>query len=355
MDSIIVATAQQQMRLFESAEDHRRELARFMQAAQVKGAQLVVFPALSGVLSVSPLLEGFRVSLLKRAARSRRQTSAWERTRRALAGSTADLLRANFRRPYMDLLATDPRAAIGASETLYADLARTYEMTVVAGSAYLPGFDGTLQHRIQVYGPDGMLLGQHAKVLLAPEEADWVTPGDEWAVIETPVARVGLAFGEEILYPEVGRLLAQQDAGLLIVLAATSDEVTLAELRQALAARATENRCFVVSSFPVGTDYLSQQNDTAAPALLGKSGIYAPAELTPRFSGVLVEMGASTTEGLLTAELNVPLLSDLRQRRPLQIERLLPLLTLPAASLPPPGETLLLTPLDDSEVQDSDV
>jgi predicted amidohydrolase len=200
-----------------------------------------------------------------------------------------------------------------------------------------------------------MLLGQHAKVLLAPEEADWVTPGDEWAVIETPVARVGLAFGEEILYPEVGRLLAQQDAGLLIVLAATSDEVTLAELRQALTARATENRCFVVSSFPVGTDYLSQQNDTAAPALLGKSGIYAPAELTPRFSGVLVEMGASTTEGLLTAELNVPLLSDLRQRRPLQIERLLPLLTLPAASLPPPGETLLLTPLDDSEVQDSDV
>jgi hypothetical protein len=39
-----------------------------------------------------------------------------------------------------------------------------------------------------------------------------------------------------------------------------------------------------------------------ATTYLGKSAIFAPQELTPRFNGVLVEMGNFSSEGVLTAE-----------------------------------------------------
>ncbi|HRA67564.1 MAG TPA: hypothetical protein PL187_16155, partial [Caldilinea sp.] len=43
---------------------------------------------------------------------------------------------------------------------------------------------------------------------------------------------------------------------------------------------------------------------THTKTYLGKSAIFAPQELTPRFNGVLVEMGNFSSEGVLTAEWN---------------------------------------------------
>jgi predicted amidohydrolase len=323
MESVTVATAQQQMRLFESPDDHRRELARFMQVAATKGAQIAVFPALSGVLAASPQLEGFRMRLLKRAAQGRRQTSLLGRTRKALAGGTADLLKASFRQPYDALLAADPEAVAGAHAALFQELAQAYSMTVVAGSAYLPAEDGSFRHSALIFGPDGALLGRHDAVLLSPAEEAWVQPGEGWTAIETPVGRVGVLFGEEALYPEVGRDLMGQGTELLVVVCATSDDIVAAEVRLAAIARAQEDRCFALTSFAVGPDYLATQEDGLV-MLAGRSGIYAPAELTPRYSGALVEMGASSTEGLLTVELNGPALEELRERRPLRLDRVIP-------------------------------
>jgi len=336
MDSITVATAQQQMRLFDSPDDHRRELARFMQVAAAKGAQIVVFPALSGVLAASPLLAGFRMRLLKRAGGGRRQTSLLDRTRKALAGSTADLLKASFRQPYDALLAAEPEAVAGAHAAIFQELAKTYSMTVVAGSAYLPAEDGTFRHSALLFGPDGALLGRHDAVLLAPVEETRIQPGRGWSAIETSIGRIGVLFGGEVLYPEVGRGLMGQGVELLAVVCATSDDVFAAEVRLAAVARAQENRCFALTSFAVGPDYLAAHEDGAA-VLAGRSGIYAPLELTPRYSGALVEMGAGGAEGLLTVELNGPALADLRERQPLRLDRVAALASSDTA-LPSPEE-----------------
>ncbi len=312
MDIPIIATAQQQMRLFESPDDYRRELARFMQIAQAKGATMVVFPALSGILAVSPLLEGIRVRLLRRAGANRRSSSTLDRARRALAGSTADMLKANFYRPYRDLLAAEPQIAEEAYLEAFGQVARTYTMTVVAGSAYLPGEDGVIRHTSVVFGPDGSSLGRHDKVLLASEEAAWAQPGDGWGVITTPAGRVGLVFGAEMGYPEIGRWFARQDVDLMVALCVATEDVSVAAIRLAAIARAQENLCHVVTSFPVGPDHLSP-DQIGMRMLLGRSGIYAPLAQTPRYSGALVEMGALTTEGLLTGELNGANLLEARE------------------------------------------
>ncbi len=309
MANVVVASAQQQMRLFDSLEGYRKELGRFLHMARAKGAQLAVFPALSGVMAASHRTQGFGVDLLRRAdERKRAGRSLWARTRSALAGGTAALLGVTFRQAFVELLNAHPAGLAEEYTALFADLARLYEMTIVAGTAYLPDKTGVVRHRSLVFGPDGTVLGHHDKLALSQEDQGLATPGDVWHVVATPVGRIGILIGEEALYPEAGRVLAYQGADLLVTLAAVSDEALAAYIRHGTISRAQENRIFALTSFLVGKNYLATPE--SPDALWGKSGIYAPLELTTRYTGVLVEMGTADAEGLLTAELNRNLLQQ---------------------------------------------
>lgn len=306
LNKVIVACAQQQMRLFESADGFRREISRFLNMARAKGAVLAVFPPLTGVMAASPRVQGFSVRLLKQAAeRQRARSSIWSRTRGAVAEGTASLLGASFRKSFIQLLQVDPSGLVSDYEGTFAELARAYELAIVAGSAYLPDANGVVRHRTSVFGPDGALLGRHDKLVLSPEDAALAQPGNAWHVIDTPAGRVGILLGEEALYPEAGRILAYEGAEVLITLAAVGDETLAAHIRAATIARAQDNRCFALASFLVGRNYMAA-DEGSAPAFLGKSGVYAPLEMTPRYTGVMVEMGTVEAEGLLTAELDRP-------------------------------------------------
>lgn len=304
MSKVIIACAQQQMRLFDTPDSFRREISRFLNMARAKGAQLVVFPPLIGVMAASPRVQGFSINLLKQAAeRQRASKSFWSRTRGAVAEGTASLLGANFRKAFAQLLESDPASLAADYQDTFSQMARTYEMTIVAGSAYLPDANGVIRHRASVFGADGSLLGWHDKMILSPEDDAIAEPGDAWHVIGTPVGPLGLLFGEEALYPETGRILAYQGAELLISLGAVGDESLAAHVRYATIARCQDNRSFALTSFLVGRNYMAAEEGSAA-AFMGKSGIYAPLEMTPRYSGVLVEIGTADSEGLLTAELD---------------------------------------------------
>ncbi len=321
MDKLIVASAQQQMRLFDSADSYRKELTRFLHMARAKGAQLIVFPALAGVMAASHRVEGFRVGLLRQAD-ERGKKSLWARTRSALASGTAALLGASFRRAFLTLLQQDP-AALGADyESLFAELARAYGMTIVAGSAYLPDAAGVIRHRALVFGPDG-LLGRHDKMALSREDEGLAAAGDVWHVIDTPVGRLGILIGEEALYPEAGRVLAYQGADLLVTLAAAGDEALAAYIRLGTISQAQENRIFALTSFLVGKNYLAADEGLDA-SFVGKSGIYAPLELTSRYTGVLVEMGTADSEGLLTATLDRELLQKFWENGAEPVRRRMP-------------------------------
>jgi len=304
VSKVIIACAQQQMRLFNAPDSFRREISRFLNMARAKGAQLVVFPPLTGVMAASPRVQGFSINLLKQAAeRQRARGSFWSRTRGAVAEGTASLLGANFRKAFMQLLESDPASLAADYQDTFGQMARTYEMTIVAGSAYLPDANGVIRHRASVFGADGSLLGWHDKMILSPEDDSIAEPGDAWHVIGTPAGPLGLLFGEEALYPETGRILAYQGAELLIALGAVGDESLAAHVRYATIARSQDNRSFALTSFLVGRNYMAAEEGSAA-AFMGKSGIYAPLEMTPRYSGVMVEMGTADSEGLLTAELD---------------------------------------------------
>ncbi|MCB0072310.1 MAG: hypothetical protein KDE20_12660, partial [Caldilineaceae bacterium] len=82
-----------------------------------------------------------------------------------------------------------------------------------------------------------------------------------------------------------------------------------------------DNQLFGLVSFLVGDNQLG--TDKRAP-YVGKSAIFAPQELTPRYSGVLVEMGNQRSEGVLTAEWDFAALRNLWETSDTPLRRQLP-------------------------------
>lgn len=323
MERLIVASVQQRLRLHESIDEYREDLRRFLRVAQSKHAQLVVFPELTGTLIAPPLLRDLRSSLLKRADRGRRkQASLWQRMTGALANRTALWLRADFRFSLQGLLTVSGSELWTSYTTLFGDLAREFDLVLVAPSAYLPDpTDGVIRNVAAVFGRDGTLLGHQAKVILHPEDEGLAQPGETWVPIATPVGSLGLMLGGDVLYPEVGRLLAYQGAEALVLLGAATTPVLYQKLRSGILARMQDNQLFGVASFAVGHHEFGRQR----PTLTGKSAIFAPQELTPRFNGVLVEMGSPRTEGVLTTAWDFAALKRLWEISDTPVRKQLPL------------------------------
>lgn len=309
VDRITVACVQQQMRLHDSLEAYREDLRRFLRVAQGKQAHLVLFPELAGAMVMPPLLRDLQSTLLKRADRGRRkQASLWQRLTGAAAYRLGGWLGADLRRQLAALLATDGADIWSTYATFYSDLAREFAVVLVAPSAYLPDpADQVIRNIAGVFGADGALLGSQSKVILHTEDEGLAQPGEGWQPIPTPVGVLGLMLGNDVLFPEVGRVLAYQGVEVLLMLGSATTPVLYQKLRAGLLARMQDNQLFAATSFVVGHNELGRQRTAYA----GKSAIFAPQELTPRFNGVLVEMGSQRSEGVLAAEWNFVTLKQL--------------------------------------------
>jgi len=301
VERLTVACVQQRMRLPVTLDEYREGLRRFLRAAENKRARLVIFPELAGVMLAPPLLGDFRSALLLRADVGRRRSaSPWQRLVGAVAGGAAGMLKANYQTGLAGLLDVAAGQLWERYVEVFGGLAREFGVTLVAPSAYLPDpFDGVIRNLAVVFGPDGAQLGTQAKVILSAADERFCQPGSNWEVIHTDAGALGLMIGSDVLFPEVGRLLAFQGAEALISLAAATSQADYNKLRAGALARMQDNQLLAACSFLVGQDAFDPTHSTT---YLGKSAIFAPQELTPRFNGVLVEMGNFTSEGVLTAE-----------------------------------------------------
>ncbi len=324
MKTLVVACIQQKMRLPQTLDEYRDDLRRFMRAAENKRARLVVFPELAGVMVIPPLLGGFQANLLKRADLARRrQTGLWQKVSGGVSGALAGWLNSDFRQMAGALLTTQPEMVWDAYDGVFGELAREFDVTLVAPSAYLPDpLDGVLRNLAVVYGPGGERLGYQAKRVLHPEDEDLAQSGHEWNVIPTPVGQIGLMLGGDLLYPEVGRLLAYQGAELLVAQGAATDRVLYEKLRAGMLARMQDNQLFAAISFLVGhNEFSRRQRDP----FVGRSSVLAPQELTPRASGILVEASNSRTESVLSAVWDFEALAELWETSDTPVRSHLPL------------------------------
>jgi predicted amidohydrolase len=323
-ERIVVACVQQRMHLPLTVDDYRDDLRRFMRVASTKHARLVVFPELGGVMVAPPILRDFRSQLLKRYDRGRRRNAPlWDRMVGGFAGSLVSMVGADFRRGLAALLDVAAQEIWQTYESVFGGLAREFAITVVAPSAYLPDpVDGVIPNLSVVFDSNGQIIGRQSKVVLHPADTDLAQPGSTWNVIATEVGQLGLILGSDVLYPEVGRLLAYQGADFLVVQAACTDETLYQKIRVGALARMQDNQLFAALSFLVGNNLLSRAQRTP---FAGKSAIFAPQELSPRSNGVLVEMGNLRSEGVLAAMWDFASLRELWETSDTPLRRQLPL------------------------------
>ncbi len=179
MDSLTLACIQQRMHLPISQDEYRESLRRFMRIAANKGARLVVFPELGGLMVTPSLLGDYRSGLLKRAdIARRREASLWQRLVGRAAGGLAAYLKADLRRSLAALLDVAAADVWEAYVDVYGGLAKEFGVTLVAPSGYLPDpLDGVVRNLAAVFGADGALLGVQAKVVLHPADAGIASQG----------------------------------------------------------------------------------------------------------------------------------------------------------------------------------
>ena len=324
MDNVVVCVVQQKMRLPADLADFEHDLRRFLRVAQAKGAQLIIFPELAGMMAAPPLLNGLRAGLLKQADRGRQnRAGVWKRAASKVASGTAGLLGSDFQRDLGRLLAQDSQTLWDNYADLFGRLAQEMSATIVAGSLYMvDGADGAVRNVATVFGPQGAALGQQARVVMTAENAGLAAAGSGWTAIATPVGRLGLLLGPDVLYPEAGRLLAYQGAEMLISLGACSEPALYHRMRAGLLARVQENHLYGAISFTIGYNpFTPGESDP----FIGRSAICAPLEFTNRYTGIMAEVGAETTEGIISAAWDYVALRQLWETSAAPVRRTIPL------------------------------
>jgi predicted amidohydrolase len=175
----------------------------------------------------------------------------------------------------------------GASTEALEQECRRLGMHVVCG---LLEQDGDVLHNSAVLvGPDG-LIGTYRKTHLPFLGVDrFVVPGDELAVYDTPLGRIGVEICYDLRFPEVTRTLALRGADLV---AHPTNFPMAAKIQTELitVARAAENRVYLLTANRVGKERSGE--------FCGWSQIVDP------YGKRLAEAG-ETEEALLVADVDV--------------------------------------------------
>lgn len=301
MDEFVVGAAQLRIRLPQDREELEQHLVRFVRLAQTKRVRLLVFPQFTGLMAAALVVKGRGAGLLKQADRARRtNASFWTRAQARLAGGAAGIVGADFGRALEGTLLQRPDLLWDSYASLFGEIARHHGMVVVAGSAYLEDpSDRVMRHMALVFGPDGSLLGKQAAVALAHDEHPMIEAAPTWQAIQTPIGRLGVLISNDMFYPEAGRILAYGGAEILAGVGAATEAVHYHRQRLGLLARVEDNQVYGALSFAVGYNPFTSGDEEP---YLGRSLLAAPASMTPRYTGVMVEMGTDSAEGLITAE-----------------------------------------------------
>jgi predicted amidohydrolase len=312
MNNLTVACVQQRLSIQSTRDEFESEARRFLRQAQAKAARIAIFPELTGLMLAPPLISSLKLGFLKREDQSKQPgTGLLSRTWGRVAGTTAEALGGGFRGSLERLI----QKKSGAFRDLYLEtfgqLAREYGIVIVGGSLYLYDEEsGQLRNRAYVFDVDGSILGYQDKLNVAPTEQGLAEPGTDLRVIDARHARLGLLIGRDALYPELSRLLAVQDADLLVGLAASPGASQAAVVRSAVALRAEENQVFAAVSFLLGANYLSRGTEEE---FFGQSAVLAPISLTPKGDGILIQAGTSRTEALIAADVDQSALQQLHE------------------------------------------
>ena len=156
------------------------------------------------------------------------------------------------------------------------------------------------------FAPNGKLLGVYRKIHLFQlmDEHKWLQAGAAPLMMDLPWGRTGIAICYDLRFPELFRRYAVEGCRLIVVSAEWPTQ-RIEHWRTLLQARAIENQCYMIACNAVG-----QTGDTVFG---GHSMIVDP------WGKIVMEAGE--TPALLTAEVELDLVDEVRSRIPVFDDR----------------------------------
>jgi nitrilase len=164
---------------------------------------------------------------------------------------------------FMGLRDADKRAVAerdgsGPVQEFLGATARRLGIWIVGGTVPLAaGGDGRVAAASLVYDAAGHRVARYDKIHLfdvdLPEKAEryresaHVAPGEQPALVDTPLGRLGLSVCYDVRFPELYRYLSAAGAQLLSIPSAFTAPTGRAHWETLLRARAIENLCYVIA------------------------------------------------------------------------------------------------------------
>lgn len=139
----------------------------------------------------------------------------------------------------------------GPSLRTFAQAAKENDVYVIVGFPEDRGVPGVIYNSAAFFGPDGELIGCHAKTHLFSTELQWFRAGREHLVHRTDIGNIAVIICFDMGFPEVGRVLALNGAEIVFVPSAWMLE-DLDLWTHNLNGQATANLLYMVGANRVG-------------------------------------------------------------------------------------------------------
>lgn len=286
--NIKIASAQVRLKTFSEPLEYVKTMSRLVKQAYCEGAQIIVFPEYN-FLQLLGMLPGIDKVAPKNNTSEKFNGFHLEGV------NILDVLR--FLTPVMKTIFT----------TTYSELARRFGIYIITGSVLLSEEDGNVYSVAMLYDDKGRLVGQQKKLHLMPVEAEMgINYGQEIRVFDTRLGKIAFPICMDATYFETFRMLELMGTDIVFLPIADSDYNEWKALR-GIWPRVQESSVYGVKSALVG--------EILGMDFAGKSGIYAPMELTKNKDGIVVEAESIDKEELVIGEVCLNKLYEFRRQK----------------------------------------
>ncbi|MCX4187684.1 carbon-nitrogen hydrolase family protein [Methylophaga sp. OBS4] len=194
-------------------------------------------------------------------------------------------------------------------EMLYQQLARQFDVMILACSFPVLQSDGSFRNRANLYGVDGQIDYQDKLIMTRFENEQWLIHGaSQIKVIDTDIGRIGINICYDTEFPLIAHKQVAAGADLILAPSCTDTEAGFHRVRIGCQARALENQCYVLHSPTFGKAPWSEAVDINT----GRASIYTPVDYGFPDNGILVE-GSHDTAQWVYAELDLAEIARVRK------------------------------------------
>jgi predicted amidohydrolase len=195
-------------------------------------------------------------------------------------------------------------------EALYAQLAKQFDVMILASSFPVLQSDGSFRNRANLYGVDGLIDYQDKLIMTRFENEQWlIHAGQDIKVIDTDIGRLAINICYDSEFPLIAHQQVQAGADVVLVPSCTDTQAGFYRVRIGCQARALENQCYVLQSPTFGEALWSEAVDVNT----GRASIYTPVDYGFPDNGILAE-GSVDTAQWVYADLDLNEIARVRQQ-----------------------------------------